>query len=348
MKIILKWVAIFILGFVIIRVILEIVVSFIKWIFTLFANITTATYSFISYIDTGKTILTLIIFGVGFIGYLNHTTNKSYDKSIAKNPNRQNTSSKTQGQLKNEQSQNSTVFNKGLGKTGSTKLQDFVTFAKLIPEKILKELVDEHYNNLYEKYKGIGYFGISGANEFVGSLILSEYQPSLKKRISQGHAKIFTNEWSPHQFSDYMDDIIKSTVVPYAKWSEVYRYLEENHKWIQQHDCAKNYTYLSPKMEGVVYNFTDDQDKITFDECLEKYFPAVSIIFPSSIQSKKSMFKLMLSKYDGSYELNEPSLGALIMLVQLGEIQGYDIKQLFRELNWGPNFEDDVIHKLIP
>ena len=62
------------------------------------------------------------------------------------------------------------------------------------------------------------------------------------------------NEWSPLQFSDYMDEIINSTSIPYTKWSEVYRHLKGNHTWIQEHECAGKSKRLSPEVESYVHS----------------------------------------------------------------------------------------------
>lgn len=128
----------------------------------------------------------------------------------------------------------------------------FSEFVKNYRDTKLKDIVD----NSYKKYstlssnRDIG-FGVSGANEFVGALLLDEYNLglNLNSQIDKAIRKVFQKEYSPLQFSEHMDVIIKNSSVPYDEWSSVYRYLRDYHSWIQQHQCSNENEKVHPVVE---------------------------------------------------------------------------------------------------
>ncbi|MGI6731703.1 MAG: cytidine deaminase family protein [Anaerovoracaceae bacterium] len=100
------------------------------------------------------------------------------------------------------------------------------------------------------------------------------------------------------------------------------------------------------------------QDKgISFDDCLKKHFnmqaSGLSLVSDyinelTGIGSPSLYEKTLdvLKDYKGNFELEDVYLGALIMHVKLGNITGYDLEELFRELNWTDEFYYDVMFRL--
>ena len=122
---------------------------------------------------------------------------------------------------------------------------DFISFVQSLHESQLTAIVDHYYNQLFMRYKEQIGFGEVGATEFVGSLLVMEYTPQMANKISHGHHNVFTKEWGPLQYSNYMDELIEVTAIPYVKWIEACRYLQTNHLWISQHACAKSTSTIS-------------------------------------------------------------------------------------------------------
>ncbi|GAE28508.1 hypothetical protein JCM9140_4752 [Halalkalibacter wakoensis JCM 9140] len=131
---------------------------------------------------------------------------------------------------------------------------DFITFVKGTTPEEVKKLVNKTYTEFSTKYKNEVGFGESGSIEFVGSLLLMNYDNSTKRDIEKGIESVFKNMWSPLDFSDYMDDVVKKSKVPYSMWSEGYRYLQNHHIWIEKHDCAKEANRVNKDVENLAEN----------------------------------------------------------------------------------------------
>ena len=92
---------------------------------------------------------------------------------------------------------------------------------------------------------------------------------------------------------------------------------------------------------------------ISFDECLKKHFPlaAQNLAIQCDVRNSFGMSEpdniermtlSILSDYDGSYELADGFLGALIMHVTLGNIDRFDVEDLLNKLNWNVQFREDL------
>lgn len=85
---------------------------------------------------------------------------------------------------------------------------------------------------------------------------------------------------------------------------------------------------------------------MTFNECFNKYFSAANSLYSLTGREAEKTTLMLLSLYDGSYDLSEENLGALIMHVRLGNITGCNLQELFKKLNYLVQFEHDVLNNL--
>lgn len=85
---------------------------------------------------------------------------------------------------------------------------------------------------------------------------------------------------------------------------------------------------------------------MTFNECFNKYFVSEMSMFVITGRDPERTSLMMLKLYNGSYELTDDNLGALIMHVKLGNISGYSLPELLKKLNFGQEFENDIMNKL--
>lgn len=122
----------------------------------------------------------------------------------------------------------------------------FVNFVKRFDESDLKKTVDMVYTTFCNQYKSEPSFGVSGAIEFVVSIILLKFDKSTTEYIFIALEQMFEENWGPLDYSDYIEKIVKEkTTINYSAFSEAYRYLERNHSWIQSHKCATGKARLS-------------------------------------------------------------------------------------------------------
>jgi len=89
---------------------------------------------------------------------------------------------------------------------------------------------------------------------------------------------------------------------------------------------------------------------MNFDECFKKHFPLgesmYSILADCDRVSIEEFTLTLLERYNGSYELEDSLLGALIMHVKLKNIKGFFIDELIGQLNWSSDFSYDVYNNL--
>jgi hypothetical protein len=133
--------------------------------------------------------------------------------------------------------------------------KNFITFVKELSTEEIRGFLDKKFYEQCIKHKNEIGFGESGVKEFVGSILLMEYDSSTINEINKGLEMVFGGLWGPLDFSDRMDEIVNKSEVPYVMWSEVYRYLESNHNWIGNHKCAKNATKFSEKTMKITEQF---------------------------------------------------------------------------------------------
>ena len=150
--------------------------------------------------------------------------------------------------------------------TGSSSegdsFKNYVT--KMEHNKIQQEALAT-YNYFANQYGNIG-FGESGANEFVGATLLNQYRPILKNEINYGIEQVFKRHFSPLQFSDYMDEIVNRSDVPYPVWSAVYNYLNDNVQWIKNHAVSGKQSVTSPYVTEALWGVLDNEVDISYSE----------------------------------------------------------------------------------
>ncbi|GAF65495.1 hypothetical protein BTS2_2393 [Bacillus sp. TS-2] len=103
----------------------------------------------------------------------------------------------------------------------------------------------------------------------------------------------------------------------------------------------KNYTHLN-----AIKNKNTRDDSFVFENLFKKHFPqgfqtysAISKLTNTSIEKYTLS---LLSNYNGTYELEDALLGALIIHVKLGNIAGYKVDALLMELKWSKAFDEDI------
>ncbi len=111
-------------------------------------------------------------------------------------------------------------------------------------------------DNVLKQFKDIGLvtenikLGINGAKEFVAAILFGLFCDKQKERggnihdifnmIFIGLINVADKKWGPTEFSNHLDAIIyKTKIIPYEEWSKVYRYLRDNHKWIEKELYAR-------------------------------------------------------------------------------------------------------------
>lgn len=347
-------------------------------------------------------------------------------------------------------------------------LQGNLTFINFVQDSS-REYIEENVNSVYDSYAskyGDVSLGEAGAIEFVAAIMLANFDKTTTSAIKAGIRNIFRKDFSPLDFSNYLDEIVHKSNVPYSIWSEVYRYLKANHYWIQNHLISRDANILNSQIGDIVHqspikntastsnvklkyklvdvindnrqrtikyskvneeilaikdennvldsnavivknlfgqelgniikdetsfirnlmgdsssikgviksiygggtrkrhgsssqfygvivefqnnDYTDplmNSKKMTFEECFKKYFPFGAMMYAQdgNIENRTLM---LLRFYDGSYELDEPMLGALIMHVKLGNFTNYNLEELLSQLNMGKEFENDVMYNL--
>lgn len=89
---------------------------------------------------------------------------------------------------------------------------------------------------------------------------------------------------------------------------------------------------------------------MNFDECFKKHFSlsysTYSIIAEMSDVSIEEWTLRLVRNYKGDYELEDSLMGAFIMHVAIGNIQGWDLDTLLKKLNWSSDFEYDIKYGL--
>jgi hypothetical protein len=122
----------------------------------------------------------------------------------------------------------------------------FIDFVKRQSVPELTSTIDKFYSGFCNSFKTEPSFGSSGSKEFVASILLLMFDEGTKVYIANGLQQVFENKWGPLDFSDFIDKVVRDkSVISYNCWSEVYRYLEKNHVWIEVHPCATGKTKLS-------------------------------------------------------------------------------------------------------
>lgn len=96
----------------------------------------------------------------------------------------------------------------------------------------------------------------------------------------------------------------------------------------------------------------NEQYSMSFEECFNKHFPlgadTFRLIAAVNGESLEEFTYNHLKKYDGSYELNDTLMGALIMHVKLEAIGGFSLDDLLNALEWTDEFKYDVKNLLKP
>ena len=65
------------------------------------------------------------------------------------------------------------------------------------------------------------------------------FEKQLKPYIEQGIENVFTRDWGPFDFSEFMDEVVeKYSSITIDEWNESYIYFEKNHSWLAEHPCA--------------------------------------------------------------------------------------------------------------
>ncbi|WP_339212586.1 hypothetical protein [Solibacillus sp. FSL W8-0372] len=206
---ILKWVGLTIIALLIIRFILNTIFSISTWAFQTILTIFTSS-------AMGVVLFLTLLAIVGYILYVKHKANRSYKEVYRQ--------TKLEGKSKQALTSQQAL---------SAPAKDLTDFMQQFSIKELSALVNQYYKN-----DKIG-FGEVGATEFIGSVLLAEYKPQLQGAIQTGHLRVFKQQWGPLQFSDFMDNIVEQSGVPYAKWSEMCRLLYTVHPALKNHPCAK-------------------------------------------------------------------------------------------------------------
>lgn len=90
---------------------------------------------------------------------------------------------------------------------------------------------------------------------------------------------------------------------------------------------------------------------MNFDDCFKKHFSTgyqkYAVLSMLNNVTIEEFTLSVLKNYNGTYDLEEALLGALIIHVGLGNIEGYNLESLLRKLNWTKEFEVDVKHNLL-
>lgn len=132
----------------------------------------------------------------------------------------------------------------------------FISFAKSLSLTELKNLVNDYYTSLSNTFSYKASFGPDGAKEFVVYLLLYTYDQGLNEEIEYALEQVFTKKWGPLDCSDYIEKVVREkSVINYSTFSEVYRYIEQNHRWIEFHECAnKDEFILSASTSAILYS----------------------------------------------------------------------------------------------
>lgn len=123
----------------------------------------------------------------------------------------------------------------------------FLHFVRSLDAELLQSHVEKVYTTFSEKHKVKNVaFGESGCKEFVAALLLAEFDKNVVHDIAYGINQVFSRNWGPLDFSDYMDYVInEKAIISYPVWSETYRHVENNHKWVENHMVATSETIVS-------------------------------------------------------------------------------------------------------
>jgi hypothetical protein len=95
----------------------------------------------------------------------------------------------------------------------------------------LKKMIDQTYKEFTKQYKDqkVGW-GENGCKEFLGAILLSNFDVSTTRYVLVGIDNVFSKNWGALDFSNYMDSVVKEvSKITYHTWSKVYRYLESEH-----------------------------------------------------------------------------------------------------------------------
>ncbi|TCI46454.1 hypothetical protein EVJ27_06015 [Exiguobacterium sp. SH3S2] len=121
------------------------------------------------------------------------------------------------------------------------KDDSFKQFVSGYSHSLLRATIDNIYHVLSTKHGTRVSFGPEGAKEFIGSILLAEFDPSTQEYVFFGIEKVFEEEWGALTFSNYMDNVIhEKSVITYNSWSDVFHYLNDHHLWIRTHECSRN------------------------------------------------------------------------------------------------------------
>lgn len=102
----------------------------------------------------------------------------------------------------------------------------------------LQNYVDKIYNVLKIRFGRDASFGPEGSREFVASLFLAEHDTTTTAEIFDALQKVFERQYTPLDFSNQMDNIVMKSNIEYTTWSSAFRYLKNNHLWIDSHPCG--------------------------------------------------------------------------------------------------------------
>lgn len=104
----------------------------------------------------------------------------------------------------------------------------------------LKSKIDTIYFDLCRSFERTARFGPSGAKEFVGAIVLANIDNRSSEQIIMGVQQYFLGNWSPIEFSNFMDEVvISNSSIDYTEWCMAFRFLESNHTWIDEHTFAQ-------------------------------------------------------------------------------------------------------------
>jgi hypothetical protein len=114
----------------------------------------------------------------------------------------------------------------------------FLRLITTLSESELQNYVNPVYDTFKAKHGKSVSFGPDGAKEFIASLFLAEHDTSTTRPIFESISKVFEGKFSPLDFSNQMDNIVAKSNIKYETWSSVWRFLNSNHPWINDHPCG--------------------------------------------------------------------------------------------------------------
>lgn len=230
----------------------------------------------------------------------------------------------------------------------ATKELNFISFVKKYSKNELEKLINDNYELNVYWFRTRPAFGFNGVYEYVAALLLSKFDTSTADNFKQLIESRFKKEiTSSLVLSDYFDSVVNKSKVPYETWSEVWRYLKNTHKWIENTTAATGIR-------------SREKYKLTFVEMYKKYnFFHKSFMMTHNLTDENLeegtiwLAELYLKDFLEKKDVDIFDLRLVVMHLQrnnLTNIQSskyVSVREIVEKYNFEhPDFDEDLLYRL--